>query len=78
MHQNLLIINLKLPTPPYFYNEMKLRKVILEVCTCWLLLKPVLDFDDTCLAIKGGFFSESEIRFLNLQISKKKYSKKLY
>ena len=26
---------------------------------------------------KGGFFSESVIRFSNLQISKKKYSKKL-
>ena len=26
---------------------------------------------------KGGFFSESAIRFLDLQISKKKYSKKL-
>ena len=26
---------------------------------------------------KGGFFSESAIRFSNLQISKKKYSKKL-
>ena len=26
---------------------------------------------------KGGFFSESAIRFLHLQISKKKYSKKL-
>ena len=25
---------------------------------------------------KGGFFSESEIRFLDLQISKKNYSKK--
>ena len=27
---------------------------------------------------KGGFFSESAIRFPNLQISKKKYSKKNY
>ena len=26
---------------------------------------------------KGGFFSKSAIRFLDLQISKKKYSKKL-
>ena len=26
---------------------------------------------------KGGFFPESVIRFLDLQISKKKYSKKL-
>ena len=28
-------------------------------------------------ATKGGFFSESAIRFSNLQISKKKYSKLL-
>ena len=30
-----------------------------------------------CLFIKGGFFSESEIRFSNLPISQKNYSKNL-
>ena len=29
------------------------------------------------LLVKGGFFPESAIHFLDLQISKKKYSKKL-
>ena len=31
----------------------------------------------TILILKGGFFSESEIRFSNLPISKKNYNKKL-
>ena len=30
-----------------------------------------------CVCIKGGFFSERSIHFLDLQISKKNYSKKL-
>ena len=57
MHLNLLITNLKLQTPLYFCNEMirKVRKVTLEVCTSWLLLKPVLNFDDICLDISAFF-----------------------
>ena len=42
-----------------------------------VLCPPCFKLNIFCLNTKGGFFSESSIHFLDLQISKKNYSKEL-
>ena len=55
------------------------REVFQPHCVCVEGPKRKIDltFQMPQQQTKGGFFSESAIRFSDLQISKKKYSKKL-
>ena len=58
------------------------KKKLVDAEKVWILLcyfwpQATLCWRSNCICHKGGFFSESEIRFSNLPISQKNYSKKL-
>ena len=59
----------------WFEAKNGINKIVLF--RFWHLYKQGPCFNYKLVTFKGGFFSESAIRFLDLQISKKKYSKKL-